>query len=116
MKHLESNLQTACMNWARLQYPKLLIWHCPNGGSRNIKEAARLKREGVLAGVSDIHVDKACGQWHGLKIEMKAGQGKLTDAQRAYLQTVKNEGYATAVCYTFEEFQEVLTKYLKGEW
>lgn len=55
MKHHEHNLQTACVRWFRYQYPKDIILAVPNGGSRdNKKEAARLKAEGVLAGVSDL--------------------------------------------------------------
>jgi hypothetical protein len=112
MKTTEAKLQIACMNYAAMQYPNLLIWHCPNGGSRNVIEAANLKRQGVKSGVCDIHVDKACGGFHGLKIELKSAEGKLSPAQADYLERVRDEGYATAVCYDFDDFVNVLNNYL----
>lgn len=112
MKTTEAQLQAACMHYAALQYPKLLIWHCPNGGFRNAKEAAHLKRQGVRAGVCDIHVDKASNGYHGLKIELKSAKGKLSPAQAEYLRQAYEEGYATAVCYSLEEFMQVLKRYL----
>lgn len=113
MKTTEAQLQATCMQFAALQYPKLLIWHCPNGGFRNAKEAANLKRQGVKAGVCDIHVDRASNGYHGLKIELKTAKGKLTPAQEAYLRQAHEEGYATAVCYSLDEFIQVLNSYLK---
>jgi len=56
MKHQESTLQTTCVRWFRFQYPNLVIYAVPNGGSRNVREAQRLKAEGVLAGVADLVV------------------------------------------------------------
>jgi hypothetical protein len=113
MKSEEARLQAACMTWVRLQYPNLNVWHCPNGGSRNAIEAANLKRQGVKAGVCDIHVDKAAGGFHGLKIEMKVGKNRLTPAQEAYFEQCERDGYKTAVCRTFEEFQATISHYFK---
>jgi len=38
----------------------------PNGGLRNIKVAAKLKQEGVKAGVADLFVALSNGKYHGL--------------------------------------------------
>lgn len=47
--------QDKLFNWvayARNTYPQLdLLFHVPNGGKRNQKEAFNLKRQGVRAGV-----------------------------------------------------------------
>ena len=69
MKHQESTIQTSCVKWFRLQYPNLIIYATPNGGSRNSIEAKRLKAEGVLAGVADLTVLLPHGKI--LYIEMK---------------------------------------------
>ena len=53
-KHYEDDLQRDVMEFIRLQYPHIISFHVPNGGKRSAREAARLKRQGVLAGVSDI--------------------------------------------------------------
>ena len=46
----EAQEQITLMNWAELQsgkYPELkLLYHVPNGGSRNKAEAGRLRAEG----------------------------------------------------------------------
>jgi len=53
-KHLEDNIQENIVIAVRLYYPDSLIFAVPNGGKRNIREAIRLKRQGVTAGVSDL--------------------------------------------------------------
>jgi VRR-NUC domain len=112
VKKEEAKLQAACIAWVRLQYPKILVWHCPNGGSRNAIEAANLKRQGVLAGVCDIHVDAARRGFHGLKAEAKSKNGKLSPAQKEYLKKCEAEGYATVVFNSFEQFIEIMNWYL----
>ena len=46
------------MDWARWNqnvHPELeLLYHCPNGGSRNKAEAVKLKQMGVKAGIPDL--------------------------------------------------------------
>jgi len=74
---------------------------------------AVLKREGVLAGVSDLFVMKASRGFNGLFIEMKFGKNTLTDKQFLFLQIAKREKYAVAVCYSFEEFEKIVNIYLK---
>jgi len=58
MNHIEDNEQICLMEWAAAQsgkFPELsLIFHIPNGGKRNAREAARFKRMGVKAGVPDL--------------------------------------------------------------
>ncbi len=108
----EAKLQEACVKWARMQYRDLLIWHCPNGGSRNTIEGANLKRQGVLAGVCDLHVDRAAQGYHGLKIEMKARGGKLTPEQKAYKEQCEKEDYLFAVVDNVDDFIKLLKIYL----
>ena len=54
----EAYEQIKLFNWvayARNTYPQLdLLYHVPNGGKRNQKEAFNLKRQGVRAGVPDL--------------------------------------------------------------
>ena len=49
--HFEDDEQAAVFDWAA-HMPALKWMHSiPNGGKRNIREAARLKRQGVKSGV-----------------------------------------------------------------
>lgn len=68
----EAEEQIALFEWARLQtgrFPELaLLYHVPNGGSRNKIEAARLRAQGVKSGVPDLCLPVARGASHGLYI------------------------------------------------
>ena len=102
----ESILQTACVKWFRLQYPDLIIYAVPNGGSRNVREAQRLKAEGVLAGVADLVVMLPQGK--SIYIEMKVKWNKQTDNQKEFQKKAIELGHTYAVCYSFEEFQQII--------
>ena len=61
----EADEQIALFEWAALQsgrFPELaLLYHVPNGGSRNKIEAARLRAQGVKSGVPDLCLPVARG-------------------------------------------------------
>lgn len=113
--HSEHDLQTACVNWFRMQYREYahLLIAIPNGGQRDVRVARKLKAEGVVAGVPDLFLAVARGQSHGLWIEMKNGKvGRVSDAQQQQLLLLSHMGYEVAVCRTFDEFREKVQGYL----
>lgn len=61
----ESEEQVTLFSWARMKeekYPELrLLYHIPNGGSRNQIEAKHLKAQGVKSGVPDLCLPVARG-------------------------------------------------------
>ena len=63
---LEAEEQKALFEWAGYmggKHPELrFMYHVPNGGRRNAREAAMLKAEGVKAGVPDIVLPAARGR------------------------------------------------------
>ena len=115
-KRSETTEQERVINWTRAyvnKYPELnLLYHIPNGGSRNKLEAQNLKAQGVKAGVPDLCLPVARGNFHGLYIEMKYGKNKTTDKQRYWLAELKEQGYETAVCYGAEEAMDKIADYL----
>jgi len=116
MKHLESEEQQSLFQWAKLsqsEHPELSLMHSiPNGGKRNIREAARLKKEGALAGVSDIFLPVPRGNYHGLYIELKVKGGKISDNQKWWLSETTKQGYLSVVCFGWVEASEVIGQYL----
>jgi len=76
----EHQEQCALMRMCRLherKYPGLeLIHSIPNGGARHIAVAAKLRAEGVRAGVPDIFLPVPRGSAHGLYIELKRKGGR----------------------------------------
>lgn len=102
--------------WARGKYPELdLLHHIPNGGKRSKSEAARFKAQGVKAGMPDICLPCARGGYHGLYIELKRAKGgKLSTAQKGWIDALNEQGYKAAVCYGFDEAKEIITEYLES--
>ena len=100
-----------------VEYCKLLrypIFAIPNGGSRNKAEAARLKAEGVLAGVPDLFLPVPNKSYHGLFIEMKYGKGRTSAAQDDWLALLRRNGYDAQVCYGATAAMEIIDEYMKN--
>lgn len=119
-KRSEATEQERLISWAGWQhnkYPELkLLYHVPNGGSRNTLEAANLKRQGVKAGVPDLCLPVARQGHHGLYIEMKWGKNKVTENQSQWLEELRRQGYKAVVCYGSDEAIRVIEEYLdKGQ-
>jgi len=112
----ESKEQIKLVNWAKKQRERCLelrwLHHIPNGGDRNIRVASKLKLEGVESGVFDLFLPVARWKKHGLYIEMKYGNNKLSKKQQEFKQFVIEQGYATAICYNSEQGIKCLKKYL----
>lgn len=111
----EHDLQVACVRKFRLEHPDIgkLLFAIPNGGQRNEIVAAKLKAEGATSGVPDLFLAVPRGDFHGLWIEMKNGKaGRLSENQKEMIQLLMEQGYATAVCHTAEEFDETIGIYL----
>lgn len=108
--------QIMVIQWSRYQlnvHPELkLLYHCPNGGSRNKAEAAKLKRMGVMAGVPDLHLPVPKGKYCGLYVEMKYENGRLEQSQREFLKAAMNIGHYCAVCYGAEEAIKIIQQYV----
>lgn len=100
-------------SFSSIKYPELeLLYHVPNGGSRNALEAVNLKRQGVKSGVPDLCLPVPRGKYHGLYIELKAGKNKASQKQREWLRALREQNYAAMVCYGCDEAIEVITQYL----
>ena len=119
-KQLERQLQSQCFQWFRAEYPQYYynLFAIPNGGSRNIIEAANMKRSGTVSGVADAllavpksyQFDDDC---HGLFIEFKKdAKAKQTSNQSLFQESVEAQGYIYAVIYTFEQFETLIKNYL----
>lgn len=113
----EDTEQIEVVNWAHwhtAKYPELKwLHHCPNGGSRNKREAVKLKQMGVKAGVSDLCLPYPKGIYCGLYIEMKYGEGRRQTTQKEFLKDMAEAGHFVATCYSAEEAITVIERYLE---
>lgn len=90
------------------------VYAIPNGGRRDPKEAAFLKKSGVMAGVPDLCFPAARRGYHGLYIELKVGRNRPTPAQEEWLARLNNAGYCARVCWGSEEAIETIKWYFSG--
>lgn len=119
MEQEEAREQEALFRWAAYERGKwtelAALHHIPNGGSRNKAEAARLKAQGVRAGVPDICLPAARGCYHGLYIELKRRKGgRVSEAQRKWMEYLEGAGYCARVCHGWDEARETIEKYLEA--
>lgn len=113
---LEDSECIKLINWCNdhlHSYPELdLLYHVPNGVSMTIGYARLFKRLGMRAGVSDYCLPVARGYYHALYLEMKAGNGKLSPAQKRWIDSMRKEGNLALVACGFEAGRDALIEYL----
>ena len=112
----EHEEQVVFMQWCHLQekkFPELkLMFAIPNGGQRSITTASKLKKEGVKAGVPDLHLPVARGEYNSLFIEMKAGKNKATAHQLKMMELLSDAGNLCVICYGAKEAIQATQSYL----
>lgn len=112
----EAQHQTNVFNWALLhidQWPELaLLFHIPNGGSRDAVEGRHLKQQGVKRGVPDLFLPVPSGRYHGLFIEMKTDTGRASREQKEWIEYLNAVGYLAQVCHGWESAVYTLEQYL----
>ena len=116
----ESEHQMAVMAWAEAQAKAgrvalRLLHHIPNGEQRTKLAGIKLKQMGVKAGIPDLFLPVPIGIWHGLYIEMKAGTGAPSVAQRWWLAELTKQGYRTYVARGHQDAKDAIDRYLAGE-
>jgi len=78
-------------------------------------EAKRLKSQGVVPGIPDLHLPIARGEYIGLWIEMKSPKGRLSVPQKQIIKSLRMNRNLVEVCYTAESAVSAIENYLKIE-
>lgn len=109
----EDKLQEGVAQLLRYQRLDCIWFHVPNGGSRNVVEAAKLKRMGTRAGVADlvfINGDQSAF------IELKTKNGRQNAAQKKFQEDCKEQGipYFVLKSDDLNEMNAMLMGTLKG--
>lgn len=110
--------QAALMAELRLRLPEVadLIYHVPNGGHRVKAVAAKLKAQGVKAGIPDLVLPMARGGYFGLYIEFKATppyDAAISASQHERIRKISNQGYLVIVCRGHFDAMEQIRAYLR---
>lgn len=109
-RHVESEIQQSVIQWFRTKYPNYIIAAVPNGGFRNAREAAIMRREGVLAGFADLVI---IVKQNILFLELKTPTGVLSKKQREFQKKITNLGFQYVVCRSLEQTVIVVESWLK---
>ena len=111
----EHRIQCACVQWFRYQHPECRhnLFAVPNGGRRDKTTGAKMKAEGVLAGVADLILLKSNANHGALLIEMKTRIGRQADTQREWQRLIERDGYKYVVCRSLEDFIREVDTYLQ---
>ena len=104
----EDQLQQQIIIWFKNEYQmheKGLIFSVPNGGTRNMLEAKKLKQTGAMAGVSDLIVllPSKC-----LFIELKAEKGIQSEVQKIFKERVNNLSFDYFIIRSLEDFKTLI--------
>ena len=93
--------------WLWNNYPATrgLCFSVPNGGLRDVREARRLKLEGLLPGVSDLIF-----LWDGRAylIEMKTPKGLQRQVQKDWQRKVEENGFNYYLCRCLNDFKAII--------
>lgn len=117
----EHQIQCGIVKWAELQSGRVpalrMLFAIPNGGWRDPVTAAKLKAEGVRAGIPDLFLARPryCGVvWAaGLFIEVKRGtMGRVREQQALWAGALKEAGYSVRVVRSVDEGINCLKEYL----
>ena len=99
----EHIIQRESVQWIR-QYTPYLVYAIPNGGKRSKVTGGRLKAEGLVTGMPDLHIPALA-----LFIEMKTATGAVEPAQLKIHERLRSEGQRVEVCRSVADVQAVVT-------
>lgn len=88
----------------------VMVFAIPNGGERTAREAACLRRQGVVAGIPDLClIDQSNEQV--LFLELKLPKGRVSYQQDEILSFLDGAGVRAAVAYGFDEALRVVSRW-----
>ena len=110
MRHEEDTIQKSICAYLDVALPPThRFFAVPNGGVRNIREAARLKAGGVRPGVPDLVIVSHNG--HCAFLEVKRQGGSLSPAQREWRDWCACSQIPYAIVSSINEVEQTLTSW-----
>lgn len=99
---------------AIMRTAKLLFVHVPSESKATPQYRAKLKGMGLTAGVPDILIfnrSEKYPAYRGFALELKAGTGRVSDAQREWVDALRDQNWAVDVVFSLDEALERLRKW-----
>lgn len=108
----ESSTQSRVVQFIKVFYPKTLMFSIPNGAHTSAKNRLRLSKEGLLPGVPDLCILEKRKGFHGLFIEFKTDEGKLSEEQQKVIAQLGANGFLCFVARHHETAIKLIEDYL----
>ena len=108
MRQEEHNIQVAIVQYLRLR--GFEVFAIPNGGRRDAVTGAKLKAEGVSAGVADMIILFPLG--NVLFVEVKTAKGRQSPEQKAFQERVESLGFNYVIWRSVEDAEKFLNSTL----
>lgn len=112
----ENQIQADYFSWLGHQsrnFPIFeLAFHIPNGSYKSFTARRIFQAIGLKAGVPDVFLPVASNGHHGLWIEFKTKTGRVSDAQKAWLERLEAQNYRVIVCRSWWEAANATLEYL----
>lgn len=110
--HNELKLQMHCVRWFTFEYPKQRgCLFMVNNESRSAYEMAKLKKMGIVPGVSDLVYLAPTGRFVG--IELKYGAGRQSKTQKAWQANIEKHNGHYHVINDMKDFIQIIRNYNK---
>ena len=104
MRQEEHNIQVAIVQYLRLR--GFEVFAIPNGGRRDAVTGAKLKAEGVSAGVADLIILLPIG--NVLFVEVKTEKGRQSPEQKAFQERVEKLGFNYVIWRSVEDAEKFI--------
>lgn len=122
-RYLEAQYQASVVLWARARFEEdpnhfhdLDLLHCSlSGVPMTPAQAKRAKAQGMRPGIPDLCLPVPVGPYHGLYIEMKTEDGRLSEDQKDVTERLALNGYKVVVAYNPCEAKEAIRRYYNTE-
>ncbi len=106
----EHGIQSDCVRWFTLKYPKYIIMAIPNSARRSARMGAWMKQEGLLAGASDLIIVIPNNV---IFIEMKKENGRQQQSQKEFQKNVERLGFRYEICRSVLDFIKVVEGWIR---
>jgi hypothetical protein len=109
--HEEEDAQ--CIAVGAIRKLGITVHHSPNGGVRDERTGAKLKRMGLSPGFPDLFFPYAKKGFHGLYIEVKSKTGKLSENQIWWRDFLIEGGNAWYLARSANEILKIVREYFE---
>lgn len=110
--------QREFMSWCAIMaemgtYPELRLMYSIVNENRGSRIAgSRAKQQGQKAGMPDLCLPVARGEYHALYLELKVGKNKPSKKQKERIALLRSAGNCVKVCYGWDQLREETERYL----